>query len=148
MFFEKSTIIHSPIHEVFSLVVDLEKAPHVHTSVITKTEQLTEGAIGLGTRWRKYYSYWGMRGHFDLEIVEWQPYKQAIFHGSDLGIVTPHFSIHFQEKEGGTEVRYVISPTIHTPMLKWIFPIFAEPYGKRDLNQYFQQLQIIFARDA
>jgi uncharacterized membrane protein len=142
MLFEKATIIQKPIKDVFELVADLEKAPHVHP-IITKTEQLSEGEVGLGTRWRKDYASFGMKGSFELEIVEWQPYQKVVFHGSSLGIVTPHYSIHFQEEAGATQVRYVVAPIINNFLLKFMFSLFAEPYGKRDLSQYFGKLKSI-----
>lgn len=141
MYFEKETFIQQSIEDVFNLVVDLEKAPHVHTSIVTKTEQVTDGAVGLGTKWHKYYNSFGMKGHFELELVEWQPYQKVTIRGKSLGFVTPRYSIHFHEKSGGTVVRYVVAPIFANPVLKFIISLFAEPYGKRDLSQYFTTLK-------
>lgn len=143
MLFDKRTTIATDRRNLFNLVVDLENAPHVHP-IITKTEQLTSGGIGVGTHWRKYYNILGLHGHFELTLSEYQPYERVVFTGTKFFSIAPKFTIHFRDLPNGTEIHYMINPSIP----RFIYPIAKRifiPMGNRDLAQYFGKLQDIFS---
>ncbi len=142
MHFSQKTVIHSPIDDVFRLVVDLEHAPHVHP-IVKNTVQLTSGEVGLGTRWRKDYAWFGTKGSFELEVDEWEPPYKIVFKGTPFGTIVPYFAIHFREVEAGTEMKYVIEPMIGNGLMAVMFRVFAPIVGKRDLGNYFKKLKLI-----
>lgn len=61
--------INAPLDHVFDLFTDLEHAAE-HISGIDRVEILTDGPIGVGTRWRETRTMWGKAATEEMEITE------------------------------------------------------------------------------
>ena len=132
--FEEQTIIPHPIEDVFALTVDLENAPYWH-SFFTNVQQLTPDPIGMGSRWKMSYGV----GSFTLEITDYQPPDLVTFKGSRTWGMVPNFTIKLQSVTEGTRVHYFLHPDIPT-LMKPLIAVFAPPFGRRDLDRYFREL--------
>jgi uncharacterized protein YndB with AHSA1/START domain len=132
--FDYQTILPHPIEDVFTLTVDLQNAPHWH-SIFTEVEQLTPNPIGLGSKWRVSYGV----GSMTLEITDYQPQNLVAFKGSRAWGMVPNFTITLQAVMAGTQVHYYLHPDIPT-LLRPMMAVFAPPYGRRDLDRYFREL--------
>ena len=132
---EVQTVIPHPINKVFALTVNLERAPRWH-AIFTGVQQLTANPIGIGSQWKIHYRI----GSFVLEITEYQPPQHVTFKGSPvIGGTIPHFTIALQVVPAGTHLMYRVQPEIP----RWLKPLMlhiAPPYGKRDLERYFREL--------
>jgi hypothetical protein len=144
--FDYETVLPYPIETVFQHTVDLEHAPRWHP-IFYRVEQMTPGVIGLGTQWRKDYQFFGIRGAFYLQIVEWQPYQTVCFQGSRIAGMIPNFIIHFKPVAGGTHIHYILQPTV--PRFMQLPMAFVGPFvGRRDLRHYFSELDKQIAQSA
>jgi uncharacterized membrane protein len=132
--FEYVTFLPHPIEDVFALTVDLEKAPHWH-SFFTNVVRLTPDPIGLGSRWQVNFSV----GGFTVEIIDYQPPTRVEMVGSSIMGVIPNFTIQFESIAEGTRVQYLLHPDVPA-IIRSFAALFAVPYGRRDLNRYFREL--------
>lgn len=141
MLFEKRTIIDGSITEVFNLVADIAKAPNIHPMIISRV-RLDNEALGLGAQFRYSYALFGKTSHFDFTITEFIPNEKAVYTGTSFFGIIPRFTVYFREVEAGTEIHYVMNPTIPS----WL-SFFAKPMmiqvGNRDLENYFDKLRLI-----
>lgn len=130
-----------PINNVFNLTVDLENAPRWH-SIFTHVQQLTPNPIGIGSQWQMNYGF----GHFTLTITDYQPPTAVTFQGTPvMGGTIPNFTINLQTSPDGTHIHY----TMHPDIPRWLAPamkIIAPPYGRRDLNRYFREMEAQLAK--
>jgi hypothetical protein len=138
--FEKQTVMPYPIEDVFALTVDLENAPHWHI-FFTDVEQLTAGPIGIGTSWKISYGI----GSFMLEINDCRRPNHVEFKGSPIFGIVPNFTIELQAVTEGTLVEYKLHPNFPTLFHPFV-QIFAPPFGNRDLDRYFRELNTILSR--
>ena len=138
--FDYQTILPHPIEDVFALTVDLQKAPHWH-SIFTAVEQLTPNPIGLGSKWKVSYGV----GKMTLEIIDYQPPTMVVFKGSRAWGMVPNFTIKLQAVSEGTLVHYFLHPDIPA-LLRPLMALFAVPYGRRDLDRYFSELNATLVR--
>jgi len=138
--FDYQTILPHAIEDVFALTVDLENAPYWH-SIFTDVEQLTPNLIEMGSRWKISY---GM-GSITLEITEYEPPDLVTFKGSRAWGMVPNFTIKLQAVSEGTRVHYFLHPDIPT-LLRPLMAVFAVPYGRRDLDRYFRELDATLVR--
>jgi uncharacterized membrane protein len=137
---EIQTIIPYPVEDVFSITVNLEKAPRWH-NIFSNVQQLDPNPIGLGSRWKINY----VVGSFVLEITDYQPPNRVTFKGSTvLGGTVPNFTVELQAVAEGTQLLYLVHPDIPL-LLKPLMAIIAPPYGKRDLERYFRELITMLA---
>lgn len=142
--FEYQTILPHPIEDVFALTVDLQKAPHWH-SIFTNVKQITLDPIGLGSRWQVSYGMGGIEPDMILEIIDYVPPSRVVFEARRSFGMVPNFTIELQAVEKGTAVRYLLHPDIPS-LLKPLMATFAVPYGRRDLDRYFRELDVMLAR--
>ena len=136
--FEKSVVINRPVGQVFAHVTDLENEPKWHPGIVA-TNPMTNGPIGLGTKWREAYRYFGIRTDFVLEISEFELNRRVAFESSQLGPMKPRFAVNFEQVNDGTKVTYLIDPELRG-VLKLLRPLLIW-YGKRDLGKYFTKLK-------
>ena len=138
--FDYQTIIPHPIEDVFALTVDLENAPHWH-SIFTDVEQLTPNPIGMGSKWKVSYGV----GSMSLEITAYQPPILVAFKGSRAWGMIQNFTIKLQAIAEGTEVHYFLHPDIPT-LMEPLMAGLAPPYGRRDLDRYFREMDTVLLR--
>ena len=137
--FEYKTKLPFPVDEVFALTIDLEKAPHWH-AFFTRIEQITPGQIDVGTEWRVSHSF----GSFTLKIIEMTPHERVVFKGSTVMGMTPNFTIEFAPAQIGTAIHYYLHPDAPRwlqPPMRW----FAPSFGRKDLDRYYQEMELLLA---
>lgn len=64
--------VEAPAERVFEMLCDLEGAPERIDQII-KTEVLTEGPFGVGTRWRETRKMFGKEATEEMEVVSMEP---------------------------------------------------------------------------
>ena len=120
--------IAAPIEQVFDRAADFANAANT-IEAITKMEMLTEGPVGVGTRFRETRVMFGREATEEMEIVEFnRPQGYRLFaesHGSryDSGL-------SFEQIEGGTRVTMHFEGTPVTFMAK-IMSFMMKPMMKK-----------------
>lgn len=99
---ECSERIKAPVHKVFHVATDLANAPQ-WASQIRKIELLTNGPVGVGTRFRETRAMFGKEASEEMEITGFQPNRSYTLgccnHGCRYTTV-----LSFDEESGGTRV--------------------------------------------
>lgn len=80
-----------------------------------------------------------------LEITDYQPPDRVTFKGSRTWGMVPNFTIKLQAISDGTLMHYYLHPDIPT-LLRPMMAVFAPPYGRRDLDRYFRELDNAMVR--
>lgn len=97
-------IARSP-KEVFDFITDSTNAAKVVPSVQSMTK-LTEGSIGVGTRYRETRLMNGREAHAELEIIEFQPHHAYAMKNVTEGIETV-YRYTFKPEKDGTRIDLV-----------------------------------------
>ena len=137
--FEMSEVINRPVEEVFRHVTDLDSYPKWHSSIVD-TRRITDGPIGVGSKWTEVFRIMGIRAQTILEITEYEPNSRVVFQGTTLGPVEPNFVINFDQAQGATKVSYIVEPKARAPF-NLLVSLFGVQYGKRDLRSYLTKLK-------
>lgn len=99
---ECSERINAPVPKVFQVATDLANAPQWSTQ-IRKMELLTNGPVGVGTRFRETRVMFGKEASEEMEITGFQPNRSYTLgccnHGCQYTTV-----LSFDEESGGTRV--------------------------------------------
>ncbi|MCC7117612.1 MAG: SRPBCC family protein [Anaerolineales bacterium] len=98
------SITRSP-KEVFDFIAVSDNAPKVVSSV-TGMVKLTEGPVGVGTRYRETRLINGKEHHAELEVVAFQPNQSYAMKNVTDGIETI-YRYNFQPESSGTRVELV-----------------------------------------
>ena len=120
--------VHAPIEVVFDRAADFPNAAET-ISAITKMEMLTEGPVGVGTRFRETRIMFGREASEEMEITQFErPHRYRLFaesHGAryDSGL-------SFETVEGGTRVTMHFEATPLTFMAK-IMSFMMKPMMKK-----------------
>ena len=94
--------IRAPREQVFAKLIDYENFPDF-ISAITSVELLTEGEIGVGTRFRETRVMFGKEASEEMEIVEFERPSRLVYTAASHGC--SYRSTHeLTEKDGGTEL--------------------------------------------
>lgn len=103
-FSEKITILR-PITEVFEFTSNFHNAPKINDS-IKKIEKLTEGPIGVGTKFKETKEIRGRNAEATIEVVQYNPTKNYSIRSEANGLgVTYHYQ--FEEVAYGTLVEFL-----------------------------------------
>jgi uncharacterized protein YndB with AHSA1/START domain len=103
--FEMSERIARSPGEVFDFITASDNAPRVVPSV-TSMVKLTEGPVGVGTRYRETRLMNGKEAHAELDVVEYEPGKKYAMRNLTEGIETV-YRYTFHPEAGGTRVDLV-----------------------------------------
>lgn len=118
-----STLVAAPADPVFAVYTDLEKAVD-RIEEIVALEILTEGPVGLGTRWSETRLMFKKEAVEEMEITSFEPPRcyvvEANSHGSLYRSV-----FDFEEEEGGTRVTWTFHTTAQSFGAKIMAPIFS-----------------------
>jgi len=110
-----SIIIRASIDRVFDAIADVDHAAE-RISGITKVERLTEGPIGLGTRFRETRTVFGREATEEMTFAEFNPPTQytliAESHGSRYTSTFRCREVEAEEADGrATEVTLEFNAT-------------------------------------
>jgi uncharacterized protein YndB with AHSA1/START domain len=110
-----STHVNRPIDEVFSFVAAMENEPKWHTDVL-EAEQLTEGEVGQGTKYRFQLRPSPMAPPGGTaEIIAFEPSHRIVMQ-ADMGKMKPTMTHVFEEEDGGTRVTRRTQVEMSGPM--------------------------------
>jgi uncharacterized protein YndB with AHSA1/START domain len=95
-----STTIDRPVDEVFAYVVDVTNDPAWHTDAL-EARKMTEGPIGMGTRWHVRFKPSMGVSEGDMDVVAFQANRTQVMHGQ-LGPMEPTLTYLVEPANGGT----------------------------------------------
>ncbi len=108
--------IKAPVEAVFARATDFENAANVISAII-KMEIMTDGPIGVGTRFRETRMMFGREATETMEIVEFDPPHGFVLlaesHGSRY-----RTTFRYTESDGGTDLVMTFEATPLTLMAK------------------------------
>lgn len=116
--------VQAPIDRVFEALSDIPHAAE-HISGLDRVEMLTEGPVGVGTRWRETRTLFGREATEEMWITDFDPphgyTAEARSHGTYY--VTP---ITLREIEPGvTELTFTFDARPETLMAKIMSKVFS-----------------------
>jgi uncharacterized protein YndB with AHSA1/START domain len=114
---ELEHVVAQPVEQVFGLLADIERRPEWSTAPVERTK-LTEGPVGVGSRYHAVDKIPGRRLEFTQEIVEYEPNRLLVesWDGPLAGAGTTHF--HADGDSTRLAMRFEIHPT-------GVFKVFA-----------------------
>lgn len=123
--------IDAPIETVFARATDFENAANV-MSAIVKMEMLTDGPVGVGTRFRETRVMFGREATETMEVVEFDPPHGYVLlaesHGSRY-----RTTFRYSESNGGTDLEMIFEATPLTLVAK-ILSVVMMPMMKKTIE--------------
>lgn len=120
--------IDAPVEDVWQASSDFAHCAD-YISGISKTEVLTDGPVGMGTRYRETRVMFGKEATEEMEVVAFEPPRryalQAESHGSRY-----YSELLFEERDGGTQVTMIFQGTPVTFMAKLV-SFLMRPFMKK-----------------
>jgi hypothetical protein len=125
--------------KIFNFMSDMRNHPQEEDSKVLLVEKITDGEIGLGTRFREVVQMFPLlNAKFINEITQFKPDEQIeiTWHGSGMeGILR----FHFDHCQGGTLLR--VEESIYLKgVMKWVAPM-VEKNFRSMWNQRFQGIR-------
>lgn len=134
--YEVSETIDAPAAEVFARSVDLERWAET-ISGITRVEKLTDGPVGVGTRFRETRVMMGKEAVEEMEFAAIEPGSSYALRCESCGCLFES-TMSFSPVSRGTRVSLVTESTPQTLMAKITGPIFG-PMMKKMMLKCLQQ---------
>ena len=100
---EHSVVINRPIEEVFDYVTD-ENNDALWQGSTLETEQISEGAVGVGTTYRSVSKFLGRRIETTLEVTEHDPPRKQCIRATSGPI--PAVGCYLLEPADGASTRF------------------------------------------
>jgi uncharacterized protein YndB with AHSA1/START domain len=102
--------IPAPPEQVFGLFTDLDAAPE-RLSQIDAIERLTDGPVGVGTRWKETRTMFGRQATEEMEITEFAPPRAYAVEAESCG-TRFRTDFRFSPETQGTrvEMQFVATP--------------------------------------
>ena len=129
-------VVNKPIDEVFRLFSDLEQSPRYSAPVIERT-MITDGPIGVGTRYRARDKWPGREVEFTVEITQHSPPTELAASWS-----TPMqgaWHAEFREAGAGTSLSFTASMT-PSGLLGLLTPV-LRPWAGRQTRAFLAQFK-------
>lgn len=108
--------IAAPVERVFAIAADFAGAPEV-ISGITRVEMLTDGPVGVGTRFRETRRLHGREGTEEMEVTEFEPNERYALGCESHGCLY-RTVFRFVPAGEGTEVDMEFAATPQTLVAK------------------------------
>ena len=135
--FEMSERIARSPREVFDFITASDNAPRVVPSVKSMVK-LTDGPVGVGTRYRETRLMNGKEAQAELDVVEYEPGQKYAMRNLTEGIETV-YRYTFHPDAGGTRVDLVCELKA-SGIKKLMLPLVASILKKEDGN-HLQRLK-------
>ena len=113
--------INARVEQVFAVMSDIPNAANM-ISGITKIEMLTEGAVGVGTRWKETRLMFGKEATEEMGITEFIPNHSYVVESDSCG-ARYRTEIRFFAAAGGTKVRMDFGAKPQTLFAKVMQPL-------------------------
>ncbi|MGD8404620.1 MAG: SRPBCC family protein [Anaerolineales bacterium] len=136
--FEMTEWVARSPKEVFQFVTDSANAPKVSDSV-TRMEKLTDGTVGVGTRYRETRLMDGKEQQTELEVVAFENGSRYSVRNETQGIETI-YEYMFRSEEEGTRINLACNVNAKG-LKKAIVPVVINILKKEDGN-HLQQLKL------
>lgn len=135
--FEMNEWIARTPKEVFDFITASENAPKVTSSIVSMVK-LTEGIVGVGTRYRETRLMNGKEHSTELEVAAYEPDQRYAMKNLTEGIETIyHYS--FKPEKEGTRIELVCEVKA-TGLKKLMVPVVASILKKED-GDHLQRLK-------
>jgi hypothetical protein len=135
--FEMNEWIARTPKEVFDFITASENAPKVTSSIVSMVK-LTEGIVGVGTRYRETRLMNGKEHSTELEVAAYEPDQRYAMKNLTEGIETIyHYS--FKPEKEGTRIELVCEVKA-TGLKKLMVPMVASILKKED-GDHLQRLK-------
>jgi hypothetical protein len=136
--FQDQVIVDVPIQEAFQYASTLENAP-LFMKNVKKIEKLTEGPVGVGTRYRETREIRGREASAVIEFIEYVPNAKYSVKSEMKGMETIyHYS--FTSSGSQTNIHFECEIIAHKFSMKLIKPIFVKIMKKED-DDHLHQLK-------
>lgn len=96
---------------------------------ITKIDVLTNGAYGVGTRWRETRKMMGMEGSEEMEVVDNDPFRKTVVEAVN-GDVTYRTVFELTPNEAGTVTTLSMDFSAKAPEQKGLKKVLTNTMGK------------------
>lgn len=101
---EGEIVINRPVEEVFDFVADERNEPR-YNSQMRRAEQITEGPVGLGTRYRAELVSMGRPVRMDIEFTGYDR-PRRLASATHLSFMETRGGLTFEPVPGGTRMRW------------------------------------------
>ncbi|MEM8866280.1 MAG: SRPBCC family protein [Planctomycetota bacterium] len=142
-----NAMINAPVDQVFALATDLSRAAE-YIDGIDQIEILTEGPIGVGTKWRETRTMFGKQATETLDITGFQPpldVNSPASYTAECESCGCHFVSEFQFHPAaeGTHVELQLTTRPITLFAKLLSPLTALTMGacKKAMEQDLANLK-------
>ena len=125
--------INAPIEAVFARATDFPNAANAVTA-ITKMEMLTDGPVGLGTRFRETRMMFGREATEEMEVVEFEPPSRFRLHAESHGS-RYRTEYRYTEADGGTDLEMIFEATPLTFFAKVMSVVMMPMMKKMMVNE-------------
>lgn len=123
--------------EVFDFITASENAPKVAPNIKSMVK-LTEGTVGVGTRYRETRLMNGKEAQAELEIVDFEPGQRYAMKNATEGIETI-YRYTFQQEKDGTRVDLICE--LHTSGVKKLMLPLVSSILKKEDGEHLQRLK-------
>jgi uncharacterized membrane protein len=124
--------LNRPVDQVFAFLADPAKQPAWQSDLI-EIEQLTEGPMRVGTRFREVRRLGRRPTEYQAEVIAYEPDKRFALRVISGPRVTLSYS--FEAEEGGTRLRYQF--VMHTSgMMRVIEPLIVRSLRKQSASDF------------
>lgn len=136
-----SETVHAPIESVFAVVSDIPNAAGT-ISGINSIEMLTEGPVGVGTRWREERTFLGKAATETMWITEWHPPTRYAVEARSHGT---HYLTTMQLEEIGQHETRVSLSMLAEPetMVSRVFMVLFAGMKKQVIRCFAEDLRDI-----
>ena len=97
--------IDRPVEDVFAYVTDLDNALN-WLPAVTRLEQVTQGSVAVGTRYRETRQVGDREGRVEMEVTEYDPPRRYAT-AFDRGGYQSTYRYTFEAEGSGTQARLV-----------------------------------------
>ncbi len=102
---ETSIVINRPLEDVFAFTTNFENQPKWQSRLL-EAKKITEGPIGVGTKWRFVAKFLGQRIEYDQQCTEYVPNRT--YAGKSVSGPFPVMGRQtYEPVEGGTRITAV-----------------------------------------
>ena len=134
--------IERPIADVFAYWADLENGSEWASAVIERTK-ITDGPVGVGTRYRAVEQLPGRKVQFTVEITEFEPNRRMAAIWEDLPVEAGWVAT-FKESNGGTRLTMTAQINPSGGLMKALIPLmsgWAKRANQKDLETLKARLE-------
>jgi uncharacterized protein YndB with AHSA1/START domain len=143
MKFYESIVISAPIDRVFETWADVESYSEWADPVLERTK-LTEGPVGVGTKFHCVDQWPGRQMEFKMEITEYE--KNRLFGASWSKPMEGRWSTQFTQEGNGTLLEFAIE--MKPPFLMRLLSPIMRRYARRENAKFMQNFKQLVESSA